>query len=131
MRNSSKEPYVGSPNESTSRARRGSAPTIGDVLGPVLDGYTNAHEIFSEISDGVFNNSYLTRYSYSHKLAFCCVQAIQELADLPCSPAARADVMGRAMELLREKYNVNAPRGWYPVMKQLRLRARCDRARLA
>src|SRR5690242_12736837 len=40
----------------------------------------------------------------------------------PGSPACcgAANVMGRAMELLRERYAVNAPAGWYPVMKQLR-----------
>ena len=120
MRIPSKEPYDDTQHEATSRGRKGSAPTIGDVLGYLLDGHTDAHDMFSEISGGAFNTWALTRYSYSHKLALCCAVAIQELADLPCTQATRADVMGRAMEILRGKYDVNAPRGWYPVMKQLR-----------
>lgn len=60
------------------------------------------------------------RHSYTHRLAVCGAQAIRELADLPCTPAVQACVMGRAMELLREKHGVNVPRGWYPAMKELR-----------
>lgn len=50
----------------------------------------------------------------------CCRQAIDELASLPCIPKTRVNGMGREMGLLREKYEVDAPGGWYRVMKELR-----------
>ena len=78
--------------------------------------------MFSNVSGGLYYTRLNTRYSYNHKLALCCAQAIRELGELPCTLAARAAVMGRAMELLRERHGVNDPRGWYPVMKQLRAR---------
>ena len=87
-----------------------------------MDGDSSVEEILSGVSGGLFCTWIPTRYSYKHKLALCCAQAIRELGELPCTPAARAAVMGRAMELLRERHGVNAPRGWYPVMKQLRAR---------
>lgn len=106
------------------------APSVWDVLGHLLDAPTTPRGslgfntpsllMLREVSGGAFELCYSGRYSYSHRLAVCCAQAIREFAEFPCTPAIRADIMGRAMELLREKHGVNAPRGWYPAMKQLR-----------
>jgi hypothetical protein len=104
------------------RPNSNSSRTIGDVLGHLADAYTAPEDTVSEISDSVFQTSYLARYSYHDELVKCCAQAIEELSDLPCNSRTRADVMGRAMEFLREEYGADTPRGWYPVMKQLRAR---------
>lgn len=105
-----------------------SAQTIGDVLGYLRSGTTTAEGTVSEISDSLFKASSLAQYQYVDELILCCAQAIEELSDLLCNSRARADVMGRAMELLRKEHGIDAPRGWYPVMKQLRaaIEARVD-----
>src|SRR5579875_949034 len=97
-----------------------SAQTIGDVLGHLRSGTTTAEGTVSEISDSLFQPSSVAKYQYIDELVLCCAQAIEDLADLPCNSRTRADVMGRAMGLLREKHGIDAPRGWYLVMKQLR-----------
>lgn len=102
------------------RATGKSSQTIGDVLGHLSDGYTAAEGTVSEITDGLFQTSFLATYEHRFELVLCCAIAIHELADSPCNPKARAAVMGRAMELLRAKRGLNTPRGWYPVMKELR-----------
>lgn len=75
----------------------------------------------SVLSDGEFDERYLINYDNEAELIECCKLALEELADEPfLGRASNARVMGRAMQLLRDKYRVNAPRGWYPAMKRLR-----------
>jgi len=86
--------------------------TIGMVL---------ADASLSKISDGEFNVSFLTKYGHGRQLAECCRMAIEELAEEPYEGRMScARVMGRAMELLREIYGHDTPRGWVPVLRKLR-----------
>jgi hypothetical protein len=88
--------------------------TIGQVLGT----YTTD---VGRLSDGEFDVTYLLKYRHQAWLENCCQSALQELWDEPyLGRVSNARVMGRAMELLRQEYGVNAPRGWYPAMKRLR-----------
>ncbi len=75
----------------------------------------------AEISDGEFNLTFLQSYPQRPQLKECCRWAFEELAKEPYrGRLSCARVMGRAMELLREIYGCNAPRGWVPVMRRLR-----------
>jgi len=75
----------------------------------------------TEISDGEFNLTYLARYPQRPQLEESCRRAYEELAEEPYrGRESCARVMGRAMELLREIYSCNTPRGWVPVMRRLR-----------
>jgi hypothetical protein len=94
------------------RDSRPGVKTIGEAL---------AGGGITEISDGEFNLTYLARYPQRSQLEECCRWAFEELADEPYhGRESCARVMGRAMELLREIYGCNAPRGWVPVMHRLR-----------
>jgi len=97
--------------------------TIGEAL--AAGGIT-------EISDGEFNLTYLHSYPQRPQLEECCRWAFEELAEEPCyGRESCARVMGRAMELLREIYGCNAPRGWVPVMRRLRATQRDVQTELA
>jgi hypothetical protein len=92
--------------------RRTWARTIGVVLAGV-DLHT--------LSNGEFDVTYLTKYPHRRQLEECCEKAVEELADQPYEGRIScARVMGRAMELLREDYGFDAPRGWVPVLRRLR-----------
>jgi hypothetical protein len=92
--------------------------TIGDQF--QLSGCT-LEEIVQAISDGEFEIGYLEDFAYRDELQECCLDAIEGLSSRQfAGPASNANVMGNAMEILRERYGVDAPRGWYPVMKTLR-----------
>lgn len=92
--------------------------TLGDRLH--LRGLT-VSETIQAVTDGEFDISYLDRYKDTDLLADCCVAAADEYeAELYRGRWSLAAVMGLAMELLRERHNVDAPRGWLPVMKRLR-----------
>ena len=81
------------------------------------------------ISDGKFDVGYLSVYRYQQELEECCQLALYELSDEPFQGSAScAKVMGRAMELLRETYSLDAPRGWVPVMRKLREESRRESA---
>ncbi len=91
---------------------RASGQTIGMVL---------AGTDIPELSDYEFDVRFLAKYRYRLELAECCYQATLELWSEPyLGRVSNARVMGRAMELLREKHGLDAPRGWVPVMRKLR-----------
>lgn len=96
--------------------------TIGDVLGHLSDGNTAITNMLPQLSDGLFDVQRLASYAHRFELALCCGEAIRDLAGMPYCRKSLADVMGRGMELLKSRYGANAPRGWVPVMKQLRKR---------
>jgi hypothetical protein len=92
------------------------SPTIGEVL----DG-----EDITQLSDGEFDIRALKKYEHTTELEECCREAATELADKPYHGfVSHAQVMGRAMELLRQKYDLNAPKGWVPVLRTLRTSGR-------
>jgi len=85
---------------------------ISDVL-PIAD--------IGEISDGEFNLDYLKSYSHVAELEECIENALLDVGHYPYQGRRScALVMGRAMELLRDCYCLDAPRGWVPVMRCLR-----------
>ena len=74
-----------------------------------------------EISDGEFNLDYLKKYKHTRELYESIKEALLELGDKPYQGRQScARVMGRSMELLRETYRLDAPRGWVPIMRHLR-----------
>src|SRR5208282_5143301 len=78
-------------------------------------------EIVVTISDGEFDPTFLSRYQHGDQLKECCVLAVDRLAADPFAGRVTcAHLMGRAMELLRHSYDLNAPRGWVPVIRTLR-----------
>jgi hypothetical protein len=77
--------------------------------------------MLEKLSDGEFQVKYLAKYQHREELLECCELAVDELGgELYEGRASCARVMGRAMELLRERYGLDAPRGWVPVMRILR-----------
>ena len=73
------------------------------------------------VSDWEFIPSYMDRYSHWDELRECCELALAEMAEEPyLGHVSNAKVMGRAMELLRKKYRLDAPRGWVIVLRKLR-----------
>jgi hypothetical protein len=80
------------------------------------------------LSDGEFNTSYLSTYAHSAELIDCCKEAIRVLAHRPFQGRrSLADLMGKAMELLRSDHELNAPRGWLPIIQKLRASPDADR----
>ena len=71
------------------------------------------------ISDGLLDFKYIERYSHKPELLECCQRALAEPAWH--DPAHR---MARAMEMMRENYDMDVPAGWIPVMQQLRARGK-------
>ena len=60
-------------------------------------------------------------YSYWRELVECCQHCVEVFGHRKFEGRKTlADVMDSAMHHLREKYNVNAPAAWLPVIKKLR-----------
>ena len=78
-------------------------------------------EVVRDVSDGEFDVRCLQAFRYSTELANSCRRAIEFVADeaFDGRPSC-AKVMGLAMEMLRDHYGADVPRGWYPIMKLLR-----------
>jgi hypothetical protein len=74
----------------------------------------------AEISLGAFDPKYLSRYESPDKLLECCTQALLETSGTPWRDPAHG--MARAMDLMRELYGLNVPKGWIPVMYDLRIK---------
>jgi hypothetical protein len=92
--------------------------TIGDRFSDLGN---SLEDVVWEISDAEFEVKFLGTFAYRLELRESCLQAVAELAGEPfAGRVSCAKLMGRAMELLRDVYHANAPRGWYPVMKILR-----------
>jgi hypothetical protein len=73
------------------------------------------------VSNGEFNFIALDRYSCTAELIDCCRKALARFDHInEPDRKTHAEIMGTAMELLKTSYGLNAPPGWYPVMKQLR-----------
>ena len=100
-------------------------PKLSDVAPPLSD-----NEDIETLSQGEFNvrNSSYVSYPYKQQLLECCNLAIQELSNEPyLGSKSHARVMGRSMELLREDYGLDAPKGWIPVLRTLRSKAASSR----
>jgi hypothetical protein len=90
-----------------------SRTTIGEIFHDLPD--------VDQISAGEFRVRWLKAYPHTAALEECCILAINELADLPyAGRKANAQVMGLAMQLLRERHGVNALYNRLPAMKRLR-----------
>jgi hypothetical protein len=97
---------------------RGQGKTIGNEISIE---YAAGAEIIEAVSDSEFDTEALANYSSTDDLVESCITAHAEMSDQPfLGRRSYADVMGRAMKLLRVKYDANAPRGWLPVIKRLR-----------
>ena len=87
--------------------------------------YLTGRDIIEAVSDGLFDTDTLANYLSIDELVKSCTKAHDEMSSQPfLGRKSYADVMGRAMKILRAKYDVNVPRGWLPVMKQLRANTR-------
>jgi hypothetical protein len=92
--------------------------TIGDHFDLA---HATLEQIVEEISDGEFDPTFLSRYPRGTELRECCVMAVERLAAVPFTGRKTcADVMGRAMELLRYFHKLDTPRGWVPAIRLLR-----------
>jgi hypothetical protein len=77
------------------------------------------------ISDSKFDYKSLRRYDHKAELQSCCIEALSEQTGEWKDPAHR---MVRAMEFMRERYGFDVPKGWVPVMQQLRRRTQPPQA---
>jgi hypothetical protein len=107
------------------QARDEQARTIGEYFQKHLAcPYTRPltpEEIIYTISYGEFDTSYLSGYKHTPQLTKCIHLAVEQLsAESYLGCQSHANVMWKAMELLRSVHNLNAPKGWVPVMKHLR-----------
>jgi hypothetical protein len=83
--------------------------------------HATLEQIVEQISDEEFDLMFLSRNPNLTELKDCCVLAVERMAGEPFAGRKTcADVMGRAMELLRYLHKLNAPRGWVPVIRALR-----------
>jgi hypothetical protein len=83
--------------------------------------YEPVEEIVRLISDGSFNTGPLNVYPFKSQLAEACREALNQMRNEPFNGRGMcAAIMSRAMELLKIKDHLNAPRGWLPVLKKLR-----------
>lgn len=75
-------------------------------------------------SDREFDTAFLKDYKHGKELQQCIWAAYDELAEEPyLGRASNARLMGRAMELMRERHSLDVPAGWVPVMRKLRGKA--------
>jgi hypothetical protein len=80
------------------------------------------HDCVQKISSGAFDTKFLSRYEHPHELLRCCAQALGESIGNPWRDPAHG--MARAMDLMRQLYGLNVPKGWLPVMYDLRIRSK-------
>ena len=85
------------------------------------------HDCVRKISGGAFEPKYLKRYDHPTELLRCCTLALSESIGSPWRDPAHG--MARAMELMREVYDLNVPKGWVPVMANLRSKNKAAVAR--
>ena len=101
--------------------RQGGITNIGEQFGRFQLPGSSLERVVHAISDGEFNTKFLAYFGDTVELWDSCLRAITELSDEPfLGRLSSAKVMARAMELMREMHNLNAPRGWYPAIKRLR-----------
>jgi hypothetical protein len=87
------------------------------------------HDCVKKVSLGAFDPKYLKHYEHPTELLRCCAIALAESVRSPWHDPAHG--MARAMELMRELYDLNVPKGWVPVMSKLRSKSRTFQARAA
>lgn len=86
--------------------------------------YAPVEELIHLISDGCFNTAALNKYEATHELDKACREALRQMGnDRFDGRKTCAAIMSRAMEILRLRHGLNAPRGWLPVLKELRAQA--------
>jgi hypothetical protein len=96
-----------------------SGTTVGDALRVIRN--LDDLALIEQLSDSEFDTQFLTTYDRTRELADSCRVAINELsAEVFRGRSTLADIMGMAMERLRENCGQDAPRGWLPVMRKLR-----------
>jgi hypothetical protein len=80
--------------------------------------------VVDKISGGKFDPAYLAKYEHPEKLLESCEYAAEWIShdvDRRRDPAA---VMGLAMEYMRDTHGLDVPKGWVPVMRELRADAK-------
>jgi hypothetical protein len=90
----------------------------------VADKFQNCpctEELIEAISDGSFNVAVLKSYPATQELDAACREALKQMGN-NCFDGRKtcAAIMSRAMEILRLRHGLDAPRGWLPVLKELR-----------
>jgi hypothetical protein len=94
-------------------------PTVGEYFH--IDGM-EVEDVLSLLSAGRFDPKYLDLEKYAHKeeLRFACLIAVDWLSGEPfVEPKTRADVLGHAMDHLKEK-GINAPKFFPKLLRELR-----------
>jgi hypothetical protein len=82
----------------------------------------SVEQIVQLISDARFNVEILAGYDSTDELEKSCRKAVQQMRKEKFSGLQTcAAAMDRAMTILKEDFGVNAPRGWLPVLKELRI----------
>jgi hypothetical protein len=87
------------------------------------------HDCVKKISGGAFDPKYLDRYQHPQELLRCCAMALSESIRSPWRDPAHG--MARAMELMRELYDLKVPKGWVLVMADLRSKNQANQNRAA
>jgi hypothetical protein len=87
------------------------------------------HDCVQKISSGAFDTKFLSRYEHPQELLRCCAQALAESIGNPWRDPAHG--MARAMDLMRQLYGLNVPKGWLPVMYDLRIKNKASQNQAA
>jgi hypothetical protein len=95
--------------------------TVPETLSTSFRFRVTVEELVKAVSSGRFHSRALQSYEHTDALAECCRDAILELsAQSFRGRASCIRLMGRSMEILRERHNLNVPPGWIIVLRELR-----------
>lgn len=76
--------------------------------------------LVADISHGEFDPDYLKKYAHPQELLDCCEHAIGWVPHDAVRHKDPAGIMAHAMESMRQMYGLDVPKGWVPVMRELR-----------
>jgi hypothetical protein len=83
--------------------------------------WTQVHGDFKDVA----KRCLFEPYPYWHQLYLCCKQVVEQSSALGnqyqyWGPLTNAKMMGDVMTVMRQRYKLNTPRWWLPIMNKLR-----------
>jgi hypothetical protein len=103
---------------------KSSSPDPDLTVGKQINTSVELEELIDQISDKEFDTEKLEKYDYRNELKTACIEAIEAKASRTLDRKSLRAVMDHAMVSLK-KSDINAPGGWLPVMKILKLGGPC------
>jgi hypothetical protein len=107
-------------------------PAAGTDLDPIASSQPTEsvgmlERVVEKISGGKFDTAYLAQYEHQQKLLECCQYAAEWISHDIERRRDPAGIMAYAMESMRQMYGFDVPKGWVPVMRELRADAKVRR----